>query len=96
LARVGQGLAGDVEAALGLAQLEIVARHFRRQTHLQVGQIGLSGLHVGAGGFGGPPLAAEQVQFPAGIEAGTGRFAESRAPPALGTRLGAARPMRRG
>ena len=66
----GEVLAGDLDALLGGAQLDVVARHFGRQRHQDVAARLHGGLQVGIGGLDAAADAAEDVQLPAGVKAG--------------------------
>src|SRR5476649_2764797 len=56
-------------AQLHVAQADIILRHFGRQRHVRVVQIGLAGFRLGRRGFDGAPRAAEQVDLPCRVEA---------------------------
>jgi hypothetical protein len=72
-----QGLALGVEVAvghgqagLGAAQFEVVAGHLGGDGHLGVAQVGSRRPRLGPGRLHAPADAAEQVDLPAGVEAG--------------------------
>ena len=66
----------DVDALLKGAQLDVVARHLGRQRHQDVPARLHGGQQVGIGGLDVAPDAAEDVQLPAGIEAGIVRIGD--------------------
>jgi hypothetical protein len=61
---------GDLQASLGAAQFEVISSHFRRDRDLGVAQLGLGRAGVSARRLDAPTHAAEQVDLPAGVEAG--------------------------
>ncbi len=75
----GEVLPGDLDALLKSAQLDVVARHFRRQGYQNVAAILHGGLQVGIGGLDVAANAAEDVQLPAGVEAGVVRVGDDAA-----------------
>jgi hypothetical protein len=61
---------GHPQLLLQAAQVEVVARHFRRHAHLRRPNTGRAGQHVGLGRAPGVAQAAEQVDLPADIQPG--------------------------
>src|SRR3546814_13925198 len=75
LALVVGVLAGHAQALLQAAQVEVGARDLAHDRHLRRLEIGGAGRGTGAIGFDPAADAAEQVQLPAGIDAGAVAFA---------------------
>ena len=84
LALVDQAPIGDRELLLKAAQLEVVARHLRRDAHAHIVDVGLEALGVRRSRPHLRADAAEHVDLPEGIEAGairrdgTGSFRKTR------------------
>ena len=70
LALVDDRVARHREAQLQAAQLEVVARHFRGDDGLRRVHAGLGGIELRRRRLARAPVAAEEVELPAGREAG--------------------------
>ena len=66
----GQVLPCDVDPLLKGAQFDVIARHLGRQRHQHIPATLDGGLQIGIGGLDAASDAAEDVQLPAGVEAG--------------------------
>jgi hypothetical protein len=75
----GEAAAGDREARLVGAQLDVAERHLRDERDLRVVQARLAGLDIGLGRAHRLPRRPEEVQLPARVE--TGRVRLSRVAP---------------
>ncbi len=70
LALVHEAGLGDAQALLQAAQFQVVARHLGRHGGVRGVQASLARAHLSGGGLAGAPHATEQVELPAGDEAG--------------------------
>ena len=70
--------AGDAQAFLGAAQVDVAARDLAGNRHLQRAQVGGAGLGLGAAGLDAAAHATEQVKLPARRNAGAPLLAVAR------------------